>query len=82
MSYILDCTDGIRVDVVRSLLMAGANPNEPYRDTTVWGSFVRIVEREGEFRNQPGIFETMKLLVAEGADLRLWVKPPNHNPDR
>lgn len=81
LGYILGCTGGIKVDVVRSLLMAGAHPNKFCGETTVWGSFVYIVRNKREFRNQPGIFETMKLLVAEGADLRLWVKPLKHNEE-
>jgi hypothetical protein len=57
--------------MIQCLLDAGANPNERYRDATVWERFVLSVHTGDYFRDySPSmVFQIAKLLVKHGAPL-------------
>ncbi|RSL42514.1 hypothetical protein CEP51_016472 [Fusarium floridanum] len=76
LDYVLTDRAGIQVDIIGTLLRAGADPNARIRGSTVWGYFMGLVDREESFRDQPGILDAIKLLIANGADLEAQATSP------
>lgn len=64
-------SDREREEMIQCLLDAGANPNERYRDATVWERFVLSAHTGDYFRDySPSlVFQIAKILVEHGAPL-------------
>ncbi|KIL85966.1 hypothetical protein FAVG1_10935 [Fusarium avenaceum] len=76
LDYVLSRKEGISVEMVGALLKAGADPNARLKEATTWAYFMGLVQKQEDFRSQPGIIEIIELMVANGADLQATVAYP------
>jgi hypothetical protein len=62
--------------IIKAILAWGGDPNQQYRDSTIWGRFISKLSRDRELADQDGFLNIVKLLVKNAASLEDRLPPP------